>query len=117
MATEESNISAKIMMAAAKEGATLFKNVRGFFWTLDMQRKIRAGLQCGGSSDLIGWTRVKVTEDMVGKTVAIFTCIEAKTATGGNGSPDQKLFIANVKKAGGIAGIARNESDAIKLLS
>jgi len=33
------------------------------------------------SSDLVGWTSVVITPEMVGKTVAIFTAIEVKPAT------------------------------------
>jgi hypothetical protein len=52
---------------------------------------------------------------MVGKTVAVFTAIEAKTATG-RVSKDQKNFITQVQDAGGIAGIARSSDDAVDIV-
>jgi hypothetical protein len=103
------------MIAAAKRGCTLFKNVRGFFLTLDGARKVRAGLAVNGSSDLIGFTRVKITPDMVGKTVAVFTAVEVKTAKGAV-SDDQRAFIATVIKNGGYSGVARCEKDFILLV-
>lgn len=117
MARDESNIANEVMLAASKQSTTLFKNVRGLFWSLDMQRKVAAGLQCKGSSDLIGFRKVKVTENMLGKEIAVFVALEIKTKTGGNGSPEQKQFIEFVKNAGGIAGVCRSDADAIKLLS
>jgi hypothetical protein len=32
-----------------------------------------------GMSDLIGWTKIQVTPDMVGKEIAMFTAVEVKT--------------------------------------
>lgn len=108
MAKHETDITHKCMIAASKLGVVLFKNVRGMFLTQDATRKIRAGLLADGSSDLIGWKRVTITPDMIGKTLAVFTAIEIKTATG-RASPEQKHFIEAVQKSGGIAAIVRDE--------
>lgn len=86
-------------LAAAECGATLFRNNRGMFLTLDGKRKIRAGLEAPGTSDLIGW-------DKHGRFVAI----EVKTSAG-RLSPEQKTFLNAVKSAGGIAFIARSPED------
>jgi len=115
MAQREVDIVHLCMIQASKSGAVLMKNVRGMFLTLCGTRKIRAGLAMNGSSDLIGWKSVVITPDMVGKKIAIYTAIEIKTAKG-NARPEQKVFIDNVLKAGGIAGIARNENDVKNLL-
>jgi hypothetical protein len=65
---------------------------------------------CTGSSDLIGWTSIEITEEMIGKKLAIFTALEIKTETG-KVSPEQKVFLENVKNAGGIAKICRKLED------
>ena len=78
-------------------------------------RPLHAGL-CEGSSDLIGWTTVEITPDMVGKRIAVFTAAEVKTANG-RASHEQANFIEAVRQAGGIAGIVRSEKDAIDLIN
>lgn len=55
-----------------------------------------------GSADLIGWTPVVITPDMVGKTVAVFTSIEAKTEND-KIRDDQIRWYKNIEKAGGRA--------------
>ena len=57
-----------------------------------------------GSGDEIGWTSIKITEDMVGKTVAVFTSIERKTVND-TMKPEQEKWFRRVKEAGGIAEI------------
>lgn len=77
-------------------------------------RPLHAGL-CEGSSDGIGWTPMVITQEMVGRTVAVFTAIEAKTATG-RATPEQLNFCDQVRQAGGIAGIARSADEAVALV-
>ena len=77
-------------------------------------RVLHAGL-FKGSGDLIGWTEVVVTPEMVGQTVAIFTSVEAKDGTG-RSSTEQKTWRDNVKAAGGFAGEARNAIDARNII-
>jgi hypothetical protein len=72
---------------------------------ISQPRIIEFGL-CKGSSDLIGWTEITITADMVGTKVAVFTAVEVKTKTG-RVSDEQKRFIKNVNDAGGIAKIER----------
>ena len=115
MGMEESDITNKIRLKASELGVTLFKNVRGFFWTLDKKRKIRAGLMCDGASDLIGYKSIKITQEMVGERISVFVALEIKTPLG-HASEEQKDFIARVKERGGIAGIARSSEDAEKIL-
>jgi hypothetical protein len=59
-----------------------------------------------GSSDLIGWTELEITPQMVGTKVAVFTAVEVKTESG-KVSKEQQNFINNVNKAGGIGKITR----------
>jgi hypothetical protein len=69
-----------------------------------------------GTSDLVGWTSVLITADMVGCQVAAFTCIETKKSKGGRTSEDQHNFIAQVVKAGGIGGVANSPEAAKKII-
>lgn len=118
----ENNIQKRIMLALSKQGVTIFRNNTGMGWAgeairlqsgdvlIKNPRPLHAGL-CVGSSDLIGFKPVKITPDMVGKTVAVFTAVEVKTPTG-RASKEQLNFIDRVKQAGGNAGVARNEAEA-----
>lgn len=113
MAIKETNISNLIRLAVSKIGTKLFRNHVGFIED-SRGTKHRFGL-CNGSSDCIGWTRLTVTPDMVGKSVAVFTAIEVKTKRG-RASDDQLNFIDAVKNAGGIAGIARSSEEAVDIV-
>ena len=68
-----------------------------------------------GGSDLIGYRRVRVTEEMVGQEIAQFAAVEVKSARG-RVKPEQQQFINHVLSAGGVAGIARSVDEAQKLL-
>ena len=113
------------MLAVSKLKTRIFRNNVGTGWVGKMVRRgnvviiedarpLHAGL-CEGSSDLIGWTEVEISPQMIGRTVAIFTAIEVKSASG-NVKKTQLNFINRVKQSGGIAGIARNDSDAVELV-
>lgn len=117
MAKQETNTTNNIMLEMSPRKTTLWKNVRGLFWTLDKKRKVSAGLLVpgGGGSDLIGGTEVLITPEMVGKTVFIFTVIEVKTETG-DVQDNQREYIDFVKSKGGFAGVARNNEEAIEIV-
>ena len=68
-----------------------------------------------GSSDLIGFKTIKVTPEMIGQNLAVFTSIEVKTNTG-QLSKYQHNWLQAVKSAGGIVGVARNVRDALEIL-
>lgn len=68
-----------------------------------------------GCSDLLGWTPVVITQDMVGQTLPVFTGIETKRTKGGRASEAQLNFVSQVVRAGGIAGIA-NSPDAARAI-
>lgn len=76
-------------------------------------RILHAGL-CEGSSDLIGYTSVEITPDMVGQRIAVFTAIEVKSATG-RPTAQQTAFLDHIRQAGGRAGIARSIEDAERI--
>jgi len=115
MAHAESNIVNEIMLEISKHGGRAWRNVRGMFLTLDGGRKVRAGLQADGASDLVGFMPVTITQEMVGQKIAVMVAIEVKTATG-RVSPEQANFCGFIKQNGGKAGIARCADDAIKIL-
>ena len=105
-----------------QKNVSMFRNNNGVAAAYDFYRKalrkplqiIRYGLG-NGSSDLIGWKSVQVTEDMVGKKIAVFTAIEVKTETGVV-SDDQEDFIKDVTNAGGIGIVAKSLEEAEAIL-
>jgi hypothetical protein len=127
----ETNITRKIMLAIGKLKHTkIFRNNTAMGWagkvvhkwtsagkqyvTIEGAIPLHAGL-VKGSSDLIGWKKTTVTQDMVGKEVAIFTAIEVKTQYG-KATKEQINFLEAVKSDGGIASVSRSDQDAIVAL-
>jgi hypothetical protein len=124
---KESNISNLIMLAVSKiTHSKVFRNNTGMGWTgqskqlpngnriIAEPRPLHAGL-CKGSSDLIGWTPIEITPEMIGKKIAVFTAIEVKKPNG-RVSSEQINFINQIKNDGGIAGIATNEFEAVNII-
>lgn len=114
-------------MEAAYYGCQLMRNNSGAFSDKD-GRQIRFGLgniskqhsERIKSSDLIGFTSLTITPEMVGQKVAVFTAIECKESEWKpSTSPReraQSAFIEWVKKNGGIAGFASSVSDLIAII-
>jgi hypothetical protein len=93
----------------------LGRNKRRLATPPGMNAPIMLGWLIDHSADWIGYRRVIVTADMVGKPIAQFVALEAKTEN--NDADDgQKLFLAAVREAGGVAGVVRNAQDAEELL-
>lgn len=131
----EQDIMHRVMLALSRAGARVFRNnvaqavVGGVQWIHQKQtvvvnrgdcvvrcaRVLHAGL-CDGSSDLIGWTPVQITPEMVGRTVAVFTAPEIK-AEKGRKRAGQVNFCDQVTAAGGIAGFVRSPEEAVALLA
>lgn len=123
---KESDVTNPILKAASKLGARLFRQNTGRGWvgetvrktadaiTLKDPRPLHAGL-CVGSSDVIGWTPVVITPEMVGARVAVFTALEVKTGRVPT-TQEQRDFIAAVLNAGGIAGVVRSTEEAVGLI-
>lgn len=73
------------------------------------------------SSDLVGFTRLTITQEMVGKTVAVITAIEVKRESW---KPDmldarevaQNAFIQWIRNVGGIAGFCNSVESFRKLM-
>lgn len=103
----ESSILQNIRLAAAP--ATLWRNNSGAY--IKDGFFVRYGVASPGGSDLIGFTPVKITMRHVGHTLSVFTAIEVKTKTG-RPTLEQQNFLDVVRRAGGIAGIARSVAEA-----
>jgi len=124
---KESELLKLIQLKATALGARLFRNNVGVGWNgksefiqqentyrlypgdvvIRHARKFHAGL-CKGSSDLIGWVPIKITQDMVGQTFAVFLAAEGKTGKQKT-TPEQEAFIGAVNAAGGRAVVIRDE--------
>lgn len=136
MNSEETNLVRSIMLRLGKiPSIRLFRNNIGNAWIgksvkftqrqtvvvnpgdvlVQQGRFFNAGL-CVGSSDLIGLKSIVVTPDMIGKKIAIFTAIEAKTKTG-KPSTEQVNFINMVNSLGGIAFIAKSDLEANEFIN
>ena len=109
----EGDVQRKIQLHASVLGARLLRNQVGQYRLAlpdcgrcqTEGRVIRSGLAVG-SSDLIGWHRVTITPEMVGRTLAVFTAVEVKSKRG-RPTKDQTRFLQAITDQGGFAGIAR----------
>jgi len=133
-AMKESSLLREIQLAFTNLGARLFRNNTALGWAgratqyykqqtvkvgpgdvlVRSAHPLKAGL-CVGSSDLIGWTTIVISEDMVGRPVAVFTAIEGKTGRL-QATEEQVKFIQAVNMAGGYAGVARSSGDAVEII-
>ena len=78
-------------------------------------RPVQFGL-AKGSSDLLGFKKIKITEDMIGKEIAQFVSIEVKCPKG-RLTPQQNNWLNFINKSGGITGVARSIKDVFNILS
>lgn len=120
MAHSESNVQSRVRLAAVQLLMRLFRNNRGAFED-KTGRWVRYGLANDSkilgklirTGDLIGWRRVTITQDMVGKVLAQFVSVECKaegwTAPKNPGTEayehyeGQKLWADLVNREGGYA--------------
>jgi len=125
MIKSETKIMREIMLELTKVGSRIFRSntgngYMGKFVTilpngdvvLRNWRRVQFGL-CVGGSDLIGWTPVTITKDMVGKICCVFTAIEVKRPRK-KPTQAQTDFIEAVKKAGGIAMVACSVEEVLR---
>jgi hypothetical protein len=111
----EAAIQQQIRLALSRAGSVMHRNNVGAYRD-DQGRVIRYGVGNPGGSDLIGWTPMLITHEMVGGMLGVFTAIEVK-APKGRPTEAQLNFIRQVQLGGGIAGIARSTQDALALLT
>lgn len=137
--SSESTVMRRVWLALGSGATRLFRINSGMAWISGMGPKgvrhmqdgsvlIKAarpvamgfgltnGKALSGVSDLCGWTTVRITPEMVGRDVAVFTAVETKRSKGGRASELQKNFIDQIEQAGGIAGVAASEADAKKII-
>lgn len=110
----EASILVKIRKQFNAGATRLFRNSIGFYKS-EAGHAIKYGLANPGGSDLIGWTSVIITPEMVGKKIAVFTAVEVKAA-GGKLRPEQINFLQAVKNAGGLSGMAMNVDEVPPIL-
>lgn len=113
MGTAASNLNNALQLAGSKLGITLFKNPRGMV-TLKDGRKFKYGVGPNGASDLLGYIKITITPDMVGKQIAQFTVVEGK-AGDDTVKEKQSGFIEQVIRDGGRGCVARCPEDLCKL--
>jgi hypothetical protein len=85
MTASESNVQSRVRLRAADFFMRLWRNNRGAFQDIT-GRLVRYGLANDSKElgkrlrthDLIGWRRVTITPEMVGKVIAQFASIECK---------------------------------------
>lgn len=114
-------LAAWVLTTMTAMGSRLFRNNVGEAWLGPTSRTKEGGVYiakpkrvvyglCVGSSDHVGWTPVIITPEMVGTTVALFTAVEEKTLNDTLKS-DQRNFLDQVHRAGGLAFVARETKD------
>jgi hypothetical protein len=125
---KESAVASHIRLTAAHYDIDLWRNNVGACQD-KTGRMIRYGL-CNDSpalskvlksSDFIGITPVKITPDMVGQVIGVFTAIETKASDWQFKNSDkraiaQKAFHDIVLRAGGFAGFARNVQEFLRIV-
>lgn len=128
----EGDVMRLLQRVASSLGARLFRQNTGQGWVgrvergypgkrvtlnpgdvvLRNARPFHAGFE--GLSDLGGWSPLEISADMVGSTVAIYTQAEIKAGT--RPTKEQLAWIEAVQKAGGRAGVARDERELAAIL-
>lgn len=124
----EAKLQAEIMLAVGRlPDVRIFRNAVGEGWmgrtvehrgdliTLRNPWRVKFGLT-PGSADLIGLRSITITPDMVGQTIAQFTSLEVKTASGSK-RPGQPEWDEMVRRRGGLSGFVRSVDQAVALVS
>lgn len=108
MVESESALLSRLLLRCSQLGARIFRNNVGKLQDA-RGRWVAYGL-CVGSSDLIGYLPVTITQEHVGRTLAVFVAIEAKTTT--QLRPEQRKFLTVAGQHGAITCLARSIADA-----
>jgi len=127
----EANVSNDAAIAFSNGGGKSFRNNVGSAWSgvkvkeyseggkryivLKAPRRIKFGLM-EGSADRIGWLPVKITQAMVGSTIAQFTSMEMKKLNG-RATPAQVRWHEIVLRDGGLSGFVRCKEDVLSILA
>lgn len=103
MANAETNLQGRIMVALSQAGCLVWRQNTGALPDPRTGRLVRYGL-CKGSADVIGIA-----------PGGRFLAVEVKTPRG-RVTEAQERFLAAVRRAGGVAGVARSVDDALRLV-
>jgi len=109
----ETELLRRVQVAVSVLGARLFRNHVGLFYT---RTGVPVKIGTVGTADLLGWVTITVTPALVGKKLAIFLALEAKSPTG-RVTAAQSVFLETVRRAGGIGAVVRSEDDAAQALA
>lgn len=112
---EETSIQENIRLRVSHGRTRIFRNNVGAWRDHKTGRLVRYGLR-KGSADLIGYSTIEITGDMVGQRLAVFTSIEVKQR-GKRSTADQQQWLRIVEAAGGIAFVAHDPEEAERILS
>lgn len=128
MLKSEDEVQQRIRLEAPKIGVTLWRNNTGVLKD-ETGRPVRYGLANDSkklneefkSSDLIGFTPVVITQEMVGRTMAIFTAVEVKAEGLKNRKLDKRAiaqtnFITFILRKGGFAGLVHSVDEFMKVV-
>jgi hypothetical protein len=95
----ERRVIAEILLACSRGASRLFRINAGRGWTGRVVRHTKDEITLAdprpfhgapkGFPDIIGWTTIEITADMVGQRVAVAVALEAKSA-GGRATPEQR---------------------------
>ena len=111
----ETQIQQAVRLSCSQGPARLWRNNSGKLPDPKTGRWVQFGVASPGGSDLIGYRQMVIGPEHVGRTMAVFTAVEVKSATG-RATAEQRAFIQHVKQAGGIAGVVRSVDEARGLL-
>lgn len=107
----ETDISNECRLAASECGAVAMRNNRGAYKDKN-GRWVKYGVGDPGGSDLIGWTRDGKFLAMEVKPPGWFPSGRVESER----FEQQKNFIAQVIKSGGVGGVVRGKTDVYRLL-
>jgi hypothetical protein len=119
----EKELLAYARIEATKNGGRLWRNQSGMAWQgeilsksynvlhLKNPRPLKSGLT-NGASDLIGFLPLRITEEYLGKTIAVFFANEIKTKND-KLSKEQLNFLYFISESGGIAWETKFEGSKI----
>lgn len=114
----ETTTSNLIAVAVSDAGAVTFRNNTGAALDPHTGRVVRYGLG-PGSPDRVGWVPVTIRPEHVGRTLAVFVGIEAKTPTS-HTEPKrlagQRHWLESLAAAGGIAMFASDRDRAAAVI-
>lgn len=92
------------------------RNKRRLATPTGMTQPIMLGWLIDGSSDWIGYRKLRVTQDMVGTDIAQAVFWESKRLSGGRLQPNQEAFLNRAKDDGAVAAVVRDAEDAERSL-